>query len=161
MVICKAKVVKNEIVTGGDYHPHPIEIWTTFEIDELKIEAFMGLPRVDPEVGKIYDVNFKFMAYDLHQINIEEKMLKQISTFPMDPIYIVVGEVKEAGEIKSEVYRGKKTKTRIIKVDCGLLLDSKVDGWIAEQIKVGDYVAIIGKMFGEIVGDNGRSEGKE
>ena len=160
MVIYKAKVVKNEIVTGGDYHPYPIEIWTTFEIDELKIEAFLGLPSFDPEIGKIYNVDFKLMAYDLYRINIEEKMLKQISTFPMDPLYIVIGEVVEAGEIKLEVYRGEETKTRIIKVDCGLIIESKVDGWIAEELKVGDYVAIVGKMFGEIVKTSGGGEDK-
>ena len=159
MVVYRAKVLKNEIVTGGDYHPYPIEIWTTFDVNGKSIEAFLGLPRQDPEVGKEYYVNFKLMAYDLYQINIEEKMLKQISTFPMDPLYVVMGQVVEAGEIKSEVYRGEKTKTRIIKVDCGILLDTKVDGWVAEQLQVGDYVAIVGKMFGEIVHDANADKG--
>ena len=154
MVICKAKVVKNEIVTGGDYHPHPIEIWTTFEIDELKIEAFMGLPRVDSEVGKIYDVNFKFMAYDLHQINIEDKMLKQISTFPMDPLYVVTGQVLEHDPDKGRTV-----------VDCGILLECDTSGKLLRfwrnKIKAGDWVYLMGKMFGEIVEDNDSGEDKE
>ena len=153
MVVHKAKVLKIDPVYGEG--GVIIEAWVIFKVEGCEIETYhVGIP-IAPKIGKEYIIDFRLMTYDLHQINIADKMLKQISTFPMDPIYIVVGEVKEAGEIKSEIYRGKKTKTRIIKVDCGILLDSKVDGWIAEQIQVGDYVAIIGKMFGEILHDNG------
>lgn len=152
MVVHKAKVLKIDPVYGEGHEI--IEEWAVFEVNNMKMEAFLGISVLYlSDVGKEYDVDFKLMAYDLYRINIEEKILKQISTFPMDPLYVVIGEVVEAGEIKLEVYRGEETKTRIIKVDCGLIIESKVDGWIAEELKIGDYVAIVGKMFGEIVKD--------
>ena len=149
MVVYRAKVLKNEIVTGGDYHPYPIEIWTTFDVNGKSIEAFLGLPRQDPEVGKEYYVNFKLMAYDLYQINIEEKMMKQISTFPMDPLYVVMGRVLE-----HDPTRGRTV------VDCGILLECDTSGKLLEfwrdKIKVGDWVYLMGKIFGEIVRDGNR-----
>ncbi len=160
------EVIKTEkVYPDRERKELPIECWATLRVEGKIIEVFMmpwgkfsnGRPIIAdktkkfPDEGDIVDVDIRLMTYDLYRINIEEKMLKQISTFPMDPIYVVMGKVVEAGEIKTEVYRGEKTKTRIIKVDCGILLDSKVDGWVAEQLQVGDYVAIIGKMFGEIV----------
>jgi len=151
MVKHKCRVIKNEIVTGGEYHPYLTEIWTTFNLNGVVLEAYMGLPRFDPEIGKEYIVDLRLMTYSFHHINIEEKMLKQISTFPMDPLYIVIGELVEVGELKVEEYRGEETKTRKIKIDCGIEIESKVWGWIAEELKVEDYIAIIGKMFGEIV----------
>ena len=153
MVVHKAKVLKIDPVYGEGHEI--IEEWAVCEVNNMKMEAFLGISVLYPsDVGKEYDVDFKLMAYDLYRINIEEKMLKQISTFPMDPLYVVMGQVVEAGEIKTEVYRGEKTKTRVIKIDCGILLDTKVDGWVAEQLQVGDYVAIVGKMFGEVVHDD-------
>jgi hypothetical protein len=149
MVIYRAKVVRVEPVYGEDNTP--IEAWVTFDVQGFKIETFhTGIP-VAPELGKVYKVDIDLMTYDFHHINIEEKMLKQISTFPMDPLYILTGELVEVGELKVEEYRGEKTTTREIKIDCGIEIESKVWGWIAEELKVGDYIAIIGKMFGEIV----------
>ena len=158
MVVHKAKVLKIDPVYGEGHEI--IEEWAVFEVNNMKMEAFLGISVLYPsDVGKEYDVDFKLMAYDLYWINIEGKMLKQISTFPMDPLYVVMGQVVEAGEIKTEVYRGEKTKTRVINIDCGILLDTKVDGWVAEQLQVGDYVAIVGKMFGEIVHDGREDKG--
>ncbi len=142
MVIYKAKVVKVEPVYGEA--GNPIEAWVTFGVNEFKIETFhVGSP-IAPPIGKEYAVNFKLMTYDLYQINIEEKMLKQISTFPMDPIYIATGKVEE--------YDRENKK---ILFDCGILLECDTKGkalefW-AERIKVGDWIYVKGKMFGEIV----------
>lgn len=162
MVVYDGELIKIEPVYG-ETEDQIIEMWATFRIDKYEIETFLDNYYVVPRknllegISKHFNITIVLMAYDLYRINIEEKMLKQISTFPMDPLYVVMGQVVEAGEIKTEVYRGEKTKTRVIKIDCGILLDTKVDGWVAEQLQVGDYVAIVGKMFGEIV-DDGRED---
>jgi len=149
MVRYRGRVVRVEPVYGeGNVI---IEAWVTFKVKGYEIETYhVGIP-IAPEIGKEYIVDFRLMTYDFHHINIEEKMLKQISTFPMDPLYILTGELVEVGELKVEEYRGEKTKTREIKIDCGIEIESKVWGWVAEELKVGDYIVIIGKMFGEIV----------
>ncbi len=149
MVIYRAKVIRVEPVSGEDNTP--IEAWVTFEVQGYKIETFhTGIP-VAPEMGKIYTVDIDLMTYSIYRINMEEKMLKQISTFPKDPLYFVMGEVIKTWDKKYEEYRGDKGWTLKIEVDCGIKIETKVWGWEAEELKEGDYVAIIGKMFGEIV----------
>ncbi len=149
MVIYRAKVVRVEPVYGEDNTP--IEAWVVFEVEGFKIETFhTGIP-VAPELGKIYNVDLSLMTYNIHRINIEEKILKQISTFPKDPLYFLMGEVTKTWDKKYEKYRGDESWTLRIEVDCGLRIDTKVWGWDAEEMKRGDYVAIMGKMFGEIV----------
>jgi len=160
MVKYKCRVLKNEIVTGGEYHPHPIEIWTTFDVGVIKLEAFMGLPRFDPEIGKEYIVDFRLMTYDFHRINIEEKMLKQITKYPGEdkygrawpsiPMYFIMGEIKEVERIKKE-WRGREIEKYRILVDCGLIVETEVRVDKIDELYGGDYVVIIGKMFGEIV----------
>ncbi len=145
MVVHKAKVLKIDPVYGEGHKI--IEEWAVFELDDIKIEAFLGISVLYPsDVGKEYDVDFKLMAYDLYRINIEEKMLKQISTFPMDPIYIVMGQVLEHDPDKGRTV-----------VDCGILLECDTSGKLLEfwrnKIKIGDWVYLMGKMFGEIVKD--------
>jgi len=150
MAVYNAKVIKNEIVSGGEYHPYPIEIWTTFSVKEKKIEAFLGLPPFDPQVGSTYSVDFRLMTYDIYRINIEEKMLKQISTFPKDPLYFLMGKVVDLKECERE-HKGKIVKSIWLLIDCGIEIETDVAYFKASELKIGDYVAIIGKMFGEIV----------
>ena len=152
MVKYRGKVVRVEPVHGEG--GLIIEAWVTFKVEGCEIETYhVGIP-IAPKIGKEYIIDFRLMAYDLHQINIEDKMLKQISTFPMDPLYVVTGQVLEHDPDKGRTV-----------VDCGILLECDTSGKLLRfwrnKIKAGDWVYLMGKMFGEIVGDNCSGDGKE
>ncbi len=149
MVVHKAKVLKIDPVYGEGHEI--IEEWAVFEVNNLMMEAFLGISVLYPsDIGKEYYVNFKLMTYDLYRINIEEKMLKQISTFPKDPLYFLMGEVVDLKERERE-HKGKIVKSIWILIDCGIEIETDVAYFKASELNIGDYVAIIGKMFGEIV----------
>ena len=172
------KVIKTEKVYPDlEERELPIECWATFRInDYTEIETFM-MPwstqsgdtiitkdlKKFPDEGDIVNVDLSIMAYDLYRINIEEKMLKQITKFPGEdkygrswpsiPMYFVMGEIKEKEKFYKE-YRGKKIPSARMKVDCGILLDVvKINCSQVDELFEGDHVALIGMMYGEIVKD--------
>lgn len=87
-------------------------------------------------------------------------MLKQITKYPGEdkygrawpsiPMYFIMGEIKEVERIKKE-WRGRKIEKYRILVDCGLIVETEVRVDKIDELYGGDYVVIIGKMFGEIV----------
>ncbi len=158
MVKYRGRVVRVEPVYGeGNVI---IEAWVTFKVKGYEIETdHVGIP-VAPENGKEYIVDFRLMTYDFHRINIEEKMLKQITKYPGEdkygrawpsiPMYFIMGEIKEVERIKKE-WRGREIEMYRILVDCGLIVETEVRVDKIDELYRGDYVVIIGKMFGEIV----------
>ncbi len=165
MVVYKSKLVKTEPVFG-ELPDQLIEMWATFEAEGYEIEVFLDnfyvVPRKDllEGIGKFFNIDFSLMTYDIYRINVEEKMLKQITRYPGEdrygrgwpsiPMYFLMGEVVKTERVVGE-YRGRKSNRLKIKVDCGLVIDTDFGGPLVEELRVGDYVAIIGKMFGEIV----------
>jgi len=149
MVRYRGRVVRVEPVYGeGNVI---IEAWVTFKVKGYEIETYhVGIP-IAPEIGKEYIVDFKLSAHDILCINIEEKMFKQISTFPRDPRYFVMGEVTKIKDRRYEKHGENEAWILNIEIDCGIKMDAEVGGWGVERLKEGDYVAFIGKMFGEIV----------
>ena len=165
MVRYRCKLIKNKVDYADEENTQAIEMWTTFSIDNLEIEVFLDnfyvLP-YDNLKGKEYDVDFKLMTYDIYRINIEEKILKQISTgynppeegddrgWPSTPMYFLMGEVVNLKEVEIES-RGEKKKSMWLKIDCGIEIETRTGRYVAFELRKGDYVAIIGKMFGEVV----------
>ena len=165
MGMYKGKLMKTEPVYG-EAEGQIIEMWATFEVEGYEIEVFLDnfyvVPRKDllEGVGKDFNLNLVLMAYDILRINIEEKMLKQITKYPGEdkygrawpsiPIYFIMGEIKEVERIKKE-WRGREIETYRILVDCGLIVETEVRVDKIDELYRGDYVVIIGKMFGEIV----------
>ncbi len=157
MVVYQSKLIKVEPVYG-EAKDQIIEMWATFRIDKYEIETFLDNYYIVPRknllegIGKHFHINIVLMAYDLYRINIEEMMLKQISTFPLDPLYVVMGRVLE-----HDPTRGRTV------VDCGIILECDTSGKLLEfwrnKIKVGDWVYLMGKMFGEIVHDGSGDKG--
>ncbi len=156
MVVYKGKLIKVEPVYG-EAEGQIIEMWATFEVEGHKIEVFLDnfyvIPKKDllERAEKHFNLNLVLMTYNIHRINIEEKILKQISTFPKDPLYFVMGDVTRILGKRYEEIEGKKRLRVRIEIDCGIRLETETGAWGVERLKEGDYVAIIGKMFGEIV----------
>lgn len=148
MVKYKAMVARVEPIYGET--GHPIEAWVVFEINGMAIETFHTGTPIAPEEGKEYGVDIDIMTYDLYKVNIEEKMLKQISTFPKDPLYFLMGEVVDLKERERE-HKGKKVKSIWLRIDCGIEIETHTAYYKAAEVGKGDYVAIIGKMFAEVV----------
>ena len=165
MVVYSGKLIKMEPVYG-EVEGQVIEIWATFEIGNNEIEVFLDNFYVVPRkylldgVGKIFNLNLALMSYDIFRINIEDKMLKQITKFPGEdkygrpwpsiPMYFLMGEITK---LKSTTWDwGDRVDDALhIFVDCGILIDTVITGHLVNELRVGDYVAIIGKMFGKIV----------
>ena len=142
MVVHKAKVLKIDPVYGEGHEI--IEEWAVFELDYIKIAAFLGISVLYPsDIGKEYYVNFKLMTHDIYRINIGEKMLKQISTFPKMPEYYILGKIKSVDIVR-----------RKIVVDCGLDIECDVSGikndGIVRCLSEGMWVFIYGSMYGDI-----------
>ena len=168
MVVYDGVLIKIEPVYG-ETEDQIIEMWATFRIDKYEIETFLDNYYVVPRknllegIGKHFNITIVLMGYDLYRINIEEKMLKQITKFPGEdkygrswpsiPMYFVMGEIKEKEKFYKE-YRGKKIPSARMKVDCGILLDVvKINCSQVDELFEGDHVALIGMMYGEIVKD--------
>jgi sporulation protein YlmC with PRC-barrel domain len=157
MVVYKSKLIKTEPVYG-EAENQIIEMWATFKIEEHEVEVFLDnfyvLPRKEilEGIGKVYDVDLTLMTHNIHRINIEEKMLKQITTFPKGPIYFFTGEIVDINLEK-----------RVITVDSGIKIECGVNGLtlnpVVSCLREGDWVFVAGKMFGEILPEVGKNEG--
>jgi hypothetical protein len=151
MVSYKAEIIKVEPVYGEANEI--IEEWARFRIDGYEIEAFLGISAIYPEeVGSECNVDLTLMTHNIHRINIEEKMLKQITTFPKGPIYFFTGEIVDINLEK-----------RVITVDSGIKIECGVNGLtlnpVVSCLREGDWVFVAGKMFGEILPEVGKNEG--
>ena len=174
MVVYDVELIKIEPVYG-EAKDQIIEMWAAFRIDKYEIETFLDnyyvVPRKDllEGIGRHFNINIVLMAYDLYRINIEEKMLKQITKFPGEdkygrgwppvPMYFIMGEVVDLKEREKESWSGEVKRVMWLKIDCGIEIETTSASPYALELVKGDYVAIIGKMFGEIVHDANADKG--